>query len=555
MLVWYILPLTLLTTSGLLYMYSLHHRFDRWLLILFSALIVICLYCQTIMMRPLSMKLDTKEFTDVYGDARKPVLFHWHEIYHYYLGSKYFPENGYKGLYESTILADDELDNPRFNHEGLRSLANPMYDMTWEEGMDDARKVFRPRFTDQRWEEFKHDLQALEDIGDDDDLHDVIWDAGYNPPPTWAVFGTTVANLIPISEDQAWFKNLRPYWYQAHWLPLIDAFMISTATLFLLWAFGYNAAGAFVCIYCCSVFAQYNWTSGSFFRWTWVSELMIGSAMLKKDRYFTGGLFLGLSAVDRIFPIGFTIGGALPLLWGAVSRREYRPFVRYSIGAGLAIVGMFAISVALFGFDAWRGFEEKILLHKDTIFMHSVGYMRVAVFSPDIAGQWLPTLADFRHWNERLFTIWHQIEWRHYPVLALLLGSCVVAALRITAYESALMFGGMLFFTTQVTTAYYYIYFPLILVVVSGSPSSRIRDYILFSVFGLQTYTWLALMFSQDEIWVNYYNCIGLLVFFAGWAFLRAFEAMRYYQTPATPDMVPVAEPLPAIITQYPIPE
>lgn len=525
-----LLPVSLLTSSGMLCLHGLRHRLSGWLVAALTILSVLCIYGQVFMVRPLSMLLQTEEFRQVYGKTPTPVWFHWHEMFHYYLGAKYYPEMEYKGLYESALLADTELAAPGFPQTGLRSLSNPMYKMDFEEGIAHARRHYRPRFTDRRWEALKKDLQALEDIASPWDMPEAIWDVGFNPPPTWAVFGHTVANLLPIAEEDAWLGNRRPYWYQAHWVPMIDVLLLLTTLTAITMTFGPLAGAAFIALYACSLMAQYNWTSGSFFRYTWLCELALGLCFLKKQRWFAGGLFLGLSAVDRVFPLAFTLGAALPVLWDAVLRRRYRPMLRYGAGAGVAIIGMVALSLALFGVESWDAFYEKIRLHRDTNFLHSVGYMRFAVYGPDIYHQFLPEVEDFRLWNEKISGIWHEIRWRHYPFIALLLGASVIASLRVTAFESALLFGSMLFFTTQVATAYYYMYLPLIAVALIGATPGRVRDAVLCALFVLQAYTWFAATRSEDKIVVNFYNCVGLLVFFGGWAFARAAETLRYYQ-------------------------
>ncbi|MBY0406061.1 MAG: DUF2029 domain-containing protein, partial [Rickettsiales bacterium] len=500
--------------------HGLHHRFSRWLVALFAALCLICLYAQTIIMRPLQMQLSTPEYTAVYGKESRQVWFHWHEMFHYYLGAKYFPENQYTGLYEATLLADSELPSPRFAPKAIHYLADPMKNISAPEALKRAREIHRPRFTDERWNSFKADLQALESIASPGEMEGVMNDYGYNPPPTWAVFGHTLARLIPLDEAHAWLGNLRPYWYQAHWLPLIDVAMLSTALFLLMRAFGTLALAGFLCLYCVSIIAYYNWTSGSFLRWTWLSELIVGACFLKRGRLFTGGVFLGLSTVDRIFPGAFLLGGALPMLL----KREWKQAMRYTAGAGVAITIMVGASLLIFGPESWANFYHKIAIHKDTVFMQSMGYKRIAMFAPDITNAHLFTPEAFQLWNLKMQSHWELARWYHYPFMAALLALCVFAALRISIHESALLFGGVLFFLTQITTSYYYIYMPLILAVVLASRPTRGRDAILFSVFAFQLFTWLAMMISYDKVVIDYWHNIGLCFFFTFWALVRSME-------------------------------
>ncbi len=479
------------------------------------------------MARPLTMRSETPEYQDVYGDEPTVVWYHWHEMFHYYLGAKYFAELGYTGLYPAALLADSEQENQIFLKTGARRLSNIMYWDNYPTVMQWARRDYRPRFTSQRWQEFKDDLQAMKNLVTPEYADEALWDAGYNPPPTWSVFGVTVANLVPIQESQSWLGNLRPYWYQALWPPMVDVLMISVAFAFIIWSFGPVPAMGFIFMYCASWIANYNWTSGSFFRWTWISELMVATALLNKKRYAAGGAFMALSTLDRIFPAAFAIGASLPLLYRACRNRDRAPLLRYIAGGALAGAILLAISIAMFGLTVWGEFFERIFILKNSIFLESIGYQRIAEY---LAGNFSgpgPGMDNFRLWNDQLHAAWASTALYHYPVIALLLLASLVAATGISAAESAFLFGGILFFTIQVATGYYYIYLPLIVVVVSASPRTRVRDTVIALCFAYQFWTWADQLFWFEKTQLNFYNNLGLLVLYGYWAIGRAGECIR----------------------------
>ena len=41
----------------------------------------------------------------------------------------------------------------------------------------------RPRFSESRWEDFKQDVYYLQSISNPQKLHNLLIDAGFNPPP------------------------------------------------------------------------------------------------------------------------------------------------------------------------------------------------------------------------------------------------------------------------------------------------------------------------------------------------------------------------------------
>ena len=56
----------------------------------------------------------------------------------------------------------------------------------------------RPHFSTARWDSFKNDIRELRRLVGDGFWPGVVGDAGFNPPPSWCVFGSAVANAIPI---------------------------------------------------------------------------------------------------------------------------------------------------------------------------------------------------------------------------------------------------------------------------------------------------------------------------------------------------------------------
>jgi hypothetical protein len=525
----------LLAFAGLLFLHAVNNRLTFWLKALYSLTLVgsLCCYLNQAYLHPIISK--DPAYVEKYGDYTVSAYFHWHEVAHYYLGAKYFKELGYKGLYEAIIVADRETGEPAITSDDMRSLRAPTYWIPMDEAIRRGETEFRPRFTDERWEAFKEDWIALKNLAVDEFANDMVFDAGYNPPPTWAIFGTTVANLLPITEDKAWLGDMRPDWYQALWVGWIDVVMIIAALGVVYWGFGIYGATGFFIMFCTSHVAHYGWISGSFFRYTWLCELMVAAAMLNREKWTWAGVFFALSAVDRIFPMAFFGAAGLALLWPAIAQRKLtRPLLQFSLGALVTFIVMISISLALFGVESWVGFYEKIVAHKNILFMHSVGYLRIAVFGPELLDQQFggaEGLERMRAWIQLMHDKWADVRWLHMPFLVLLFAAAFIGSLRIKPAETSMMLGSIVFFVVQEVTAYYYIYYPLILTVLTAAPRTLTRDLIMLTSFIALAATWAAVWTSYDGVIINYYTCLSYLVFFSFWAFGRAAESILYYQS------------------------
>jgi hypothetical protein len=309
-----IIIIILLLISGCILLHATRQLLSIWLKIALLITIFFSVIAYTNYGKFHTIYPQDNTYKAKYGNAPKHSLVHWHEIYHYYLGGKYFQELGYKGLYETVAYADSISPNPAIHAKGLRSLRDPTHHITMEEGLRRGKEEFRPRFTEERWKSFATDLENMKITAGKDWLDLGLFDAGYNPPPSWAVIGTTAAKLIPLTQEEAWGGDGRPNNYQIEWLPIFDIGMLLAALMAVTWAFGWLGASAFIILFCLNEPASMGWVGGGFFRYTWLAELMVGLSCLKKRHYIPAGIFLALSTADRIFPAVFLCAAAIAIL-------------------------------------------------------------------------------------------------------------------------------------------------------------------------------------------------------------------------------------------------
>ncbi len=93
---------------------------------------------------------------DLWHFATTPRVRVWN-VYHYYLGAKYFGELGYHDLYDASLAADAGGRGYWSGVDRVRDLRSYRV-----RRRGDARFEWRERFSPRRWEAFRDDLEALQ---------------------------------------------------------------------------------------------------------------------------------------------------------------------------------------------------------------------------------------------------------------------------------------------------------------------------------------------------------------------------------------------------------
>ncbi len=449
--------------------------------------------------------------------------FHFHEFFHYYLGSKYFHDLGYLGLYDCATLADSEIaaeDHalPRISGY-VRNLEDVLVDKPYSGAMNHCRDEVRPHISDARWASLKHDIRELQRLVPDDWWNSVVYDAGFNPPPSWVVTSGPVANLIPIRAGRV------PTYLIA---TSIDLALILVCFLALRSAFGATVAVLAAVYFGSSFISNYGWNGGAFLRFTWVTAVVLSLAAMKWERWALAGAFLGFATCDRLFPAGFAIGALVPLAFrGIRSASHRRAAARFGAGFVAVIAILFVVSSAVFGFSAWSVFVTRILRHGDVYFVMHVGLKKVLTFR-----DWVPRqnfnghdgLARFHDWNVKLRATWRSMRPVALPLqLAAALGAGL-ASVRARPYEAALLCGVVFMFAFNLPANYYYVILavvPAILLRRAATATSvgrRSREFIALASFNV---FWVCTLVAPhlwgDDIVFDYVISLSLGVFLAIW--------------------------------------
>src|SRR5688500_530590 len=141
-------------------------------------------------------------------NTRYGNYYHRHELYHYYLGSKYFGEIGYDRLYTCTAIAEVELGRgAQIRKREIRDLSakNLIIPTTQTYIFDDPGQC-KNHFTTERWDAFKADIAWFEQSARGEYWENMQKDHGYNPPPVWTMTGKFFSSFAPAGDG--FFKLL-----------------------------------------------------------------------------------------------------------------------------------------------------------------------------------------------------------------------------------------------------------------------------------------------------------------------------------------------------------
>ncbi len=323
------------------------------------------------------------DFGRMHGGGR---FIHYHEFYHYSMGSKYFPELGYDGLYAATVQALSE-DRP----QSLESVAQVKNLTTYQL---EALNVTRQRASDvasvfgaERWQEFKTDIRYFDQHMPPHSWRAVLIDHGFNGTPFWIAIGGTLVEWFPL---ERWITLLAS----------IDIVLLIAAGLLVAWAFGFEAALFFAIFLLTSVFTTFGFTGGAFLRQLWFVGLIGFVCLSQQKRWLLAGVALAIATADRVFPILFALVPAVQWLCAVRETRSWKqPQLRFVAGfvvAALLIVGSCATKTG--GVEAWPRFYANISAHSDWFYLNQVSLRSVTVIDPLAAME----RADSR-WDDSLW--------------------------------------------------------------------------------------------------------------------------------------------------------
>lgn len=382
-------------------------------------------------------------------------------VYHYYLGSKYFPELGYHDLYVATLAADEAGDDYWASIRTVRDLST--YELVSRSA---AVAVYDPtlHFSDDRWRAFQRDVRALQGQREPERWRNIFRDRGYNPTPLWTALGRL---LTRAPADWLWALKL---------LCALDLLLLGVTFYQVDRVFGRRALAAALLFFTLSPVNEGR-IVGGLLQYDWFCALALGLCSLRQRRAGSAAVAFAYAAGTRVFPAVLLVSLGVPwirryVLHGRWPRSDRR------LTAALALSAVTAFGLATLaggGLGAWRSFASNIEQHSRA---HRLGQQRLGwahAFTRDIRTLDFsrPDLDDRRALFEQqkplfvvsgmlLLGLWGVAVWRRNPGDAFLLGLVP-------------------FFALTVSSRYYWACLALLPLLARPGPAGRRRGRILLS--------------------------------------------------------------------------
>lgn len=293
---------------------------------------------------------------------------HKWDVYHYYMGSKYFPELDYTGLYDCAVVADIQAGlGASLPKRNIRNLRTNHVESALAVASDPDRCL--RRFTSQRWRAFKADIAWFRHQMKPERWWLIQCDHGYNTTPVWTMVGQTLTSLAPASE------------VQIAALVFIDLALLVGLAACIWWAFGARPLLLGGIFWATNFPATLSWTIPCFLRQDWLVLSLVALCLLRKGRHLGAGVALTWAALLRLFPALLLAGPAINAvrrIWQTRRLTLSRPHRRLALGCLAALLVLGGLSMAHGGSRAWPRFFKNIIRHEGTAAANVVGLKLLA---------------------------------------------------------------------------------------------------------------------------------------------------------------------------------
>lgn len=430
---------------------------------------------------------------------------HYWDMFHYFMGSKYFPETGYFDLYRCGAKAEREAGNDaELDRKTIRDLeTNELYPGDWTRTADGR---CRATFSEPRWAAFKADIQAFHGVFIGHTVSDAFSDHGFNATPPNAAW------------LHAWTRGVAASRGRLLALAELDSVALAAAVLAVYWGFGPLAAAIAALSLGIGSFWSYHWVGGGLGRHVWLAWCTAGFALLARQRYFGAGLALTVAGLLRLFPFGFVGGVGIWILVRAL--RERRVDIsgrRFLAGAAIAFFVGNAATVAAVGAPAYGAFAKVFERHSHTPASNQLGLWTLLSWT---AGEPNEKIVDTRLTEPTESWTHHQLQRRaeRRPIWALATAAAVgvvvlSAAAGMSATECAAV-SGLVLFCLLPMTSYDYTWLVVLVALAERRPKT-LPALLAFAVFSQALQ-----IFASDEVLpeqhlVGSVLCLALLVWVA----------------------------------------
>ena len=413
--------------------------------------------------------------------ARIPAT-HYHETFHYYLGTRYFAELGYTGLYHAAVLADFENDPAAYEPNDLMRDLFTNQLVPRSTALQSSKEI-RAAFSNQRWEAFKRDVALHKATRFAKQWTRTTMDHGYNGTPM-------VTALLALVASQPWIPTAQFLSY----VGLLDLALIVLFCAFVGMREGAALGLSFLFFIFANPLNDFSFVGASYLRYGYFLALAGSLLALRRNWLATSGLLLALAGWMRIFPLA--IYGYL--LIRDVAHSDWRERLlagrRLHVSFAVATIAILAGTSLLStpdGRNPWLSFAANIRAHSDMTAINQVSLAVPLTYSP--ARERLHTLpggegdapsASSSDWEMETERIQRERAWLVRAIAAVLLVFSL-ATLRHAGRTAVLIPSLLAIFCVLPMTHYYWAVLSLLPLALPDDPRIRNALLVLFAALGL----------------------------------------------------------------------
>ena len=371
---------------------------------------------------------------------------HYWEQFHYFLGSKYFSELGYDGLYVASMAAQQESSPQLAIQPFIRDLRTNT--VVPPHSVPEHKAEVRGRFSAARWRAFVADNQHFLESNDLDYLRQIRTDHGYNPTPTWTFVARLADSLLPASR-----ANLEL-------LGALDPILLILMFIVVFKTYGSRIGCVALILFGLGYAWRFDWVGGAFLRQDWLAAVVIGICALRRGRFALAGGLFAYATMVRIFPVLFVFGLVVLAVRGVVRRESLRWALRFAGGFALSLLLCFAAGCLTGrGAGAWPEFARNLAKHQGTWLTNNVGSKNLVLYGPETVSR---QMVDFTIpepwslWQVHMDRLQRERIGAVFALAFAMLALVSVAAWRSPPDEAAVL-GPAAVFAAVVLTCYYWV--------------------------------------------------------------------------------------------------
>ena len=415
------------------------------------------------------------------GTFRNGTFIHHGEMFHYYLGTKYFSELGYYELYNAVIAADSEQDSSLEGqpfYSDLKTYQNTQRQIA----LDDIDRV-KSLFSRERWSAFKDDVAFFKSsMPRPPGLTFVLMDHGYNGSPVSTFMLGMLANLVPVTRMGL--------------LAALDVLLVAAMIVLVFRTFGLEVGALFSVYFFVNMLNDHDYISGSLLRYDWLFCIVAAVCLLEKGRYASAAFFLTLSAMMRVFPAALFFGVAVTIIQNVKTTRSVdKKYIRFGVAAGVTALVLFLLPAVSLGsvLKPWKDFSAKAELHDSGVYVNHLGLRGIVLFEPSHLSLDSFAKTFSNTYTNDIVRHWQNVKEREFKqrrpviigasILVLLCLSAIIWKRKASASESVL-WPLLLIYTFSFPSHYYYAFLCLF-ILLFFRPSESLAPIVLLLVLNV----------------------------------------------------------------------